>query len=660
MAGGFFIFSFVGFFLRQRLSLMTLTLLVVAILFAIYWSGLSGQFFFDDQANILAESPIRIDSLSFKELHGLMANGTGGPSGRPVARLSFALNYFFFDFDPFAFKLTNLLIHLATGGLVFLLALRLFLTPGLAKNERQATFFSALLAALWLLHPIQLLPVLHVVQRMTSLSAFFLLAALLCHIRSRDAGSTGQTLWFVVGWGIFWPLSFFSKETGALFPLFVLAWELVVRRHEFGGLDSFARRFSLAMLGAGGLALVYLFSPFGDWLWAGYSQRNFSLAERLLTEGRVLWFYMGLIVFPRLESLGLFHDDFSVSIGVTQPWSTLPALLGLFGLIWLAWRLRGRHVLATFGIAWFLIGHSLESSFLPLEMVHEHRNYLPLFGALLVVIACLQGMLKETGPLKTLGVSLTLVMMGYLSLVTALRAHEFGDEVRRSQVEAQHHRQSARSQYEAGRVLSGMVEVGAAGSPAYAMAKVHYELAGQLDTGLKMNWLGLIYLNCRVGIPVEPTWVDELRRRLAETPFAPGDRGVLYGLKEMAIDDSVCLVRGDIDSLFSAAIANSSVSASVRAILLSWYADYLWLHERDLPAARQALGASLALVGGNPSNRLKWAQLLLLNGELEKGRQQLLALRDEALSSPEKKTLDELLASTAMLDSPLRPNLTEK
>ena len=56
--------------------------------------------------------------------------------------------------------------------------------------------YAALLASVWLLHPIQLTSVLYAVQRMTSLSAFFLLAALLFHImaRRRTDGRLGDCL----------------------------------------------------------------------------------------------------------------------------------------------------------------------------------------------------------------------------------------------------------------------------------------------------------------------------------------------------------------------------------------------------------------------------------------------------------------------------------
>jgi hypothetical protein len=125
---------------------------------------------------------------------------------------------------------------------------------------------------------------------------------------------------------------------------------------------------------------VYVLLGHAQWLWAGYDLRPFSLVERLMSEGRILWFYLGLMVAPRMAAFGLYHDDIAVSTGLFSPWTTLPALLGLAGLAWLAWRVRKSAPLAAFGIAWFLIGHSLESTVLPLELAHEHRNYLPLLG----------------------------------------------------------------------------------------------------------------------------------------------------------------------------------------------------------------------------------------------------------------------------------------
>jgi hypothetical protein len=311
-----------------------------AVLVAIYWSGLHGGFFFDDGPSILLAQGVRLERLSLESIHQALVSGGAGPSGRPVAQLSFALNYYFSGFDPFVFKASNLAIHFACGFLVFALALRLLIAAAPAAKHRNALIASGAVAALWLLQPIQLLPVLHVVQRMTSLSAFFLLAALLLHICGRERGDRKGSAWMLLSWGILWPLSFLSKETGALFPLFVLAWEVILRRASTGKLDRFARGFVALVSLALAAVAAYLLLGGAQWLWAGYDLRSFSLVERVLSEARILWFYLGLMIAPRIDAFGLYHDDIAISTGLLSPWTTLPALLGLAGLVWLAWRLR--------------------------------------------------------------------------------------------------------------------------------------------------------------------------------------------------------------------------------------------------------------------------------------------------------------------------------
>ncbi|MBI5006921.1 MAG: pilus assembly protein PilF [Nitrosomonadales bacterium] len=630
--------------MRIRYLFALAVFLAGAFLVAIYWPGLHGGFFFDDGPSILQAEEVRLESLSVESLRQVFQSGHAGPSGRPVAQLSFALNHYSSGFDPFVFKATNLAIHLANGVLLLYLLIHLLATAMPSARQRNVLVVAGAAAALWLLHPIQLLPVLHVVQRMTSLSAFFLLAALLLHILGRERGGRAGAMRLVLAWGLFWPLSYFSKETGVLFPLFALAWELIVRRSSSGELDRFAR--GLATLAGLSLlaAAVYMLAPAGQWLWAGYDIRPFSLGERLLTEGRVLWFYFGLILLPRLEALGLYHDDIAISTGLFAPWATLPALAGLAALVWCAWWLRRRASLVSFGIAWFLIGHALESTVLPLEIAHEHRNYLPLLGIVLVAACALLHALESTGVRKTIGVALAITALAYFPFVTALRAHQFGDDVRRTQIEAQHHRGSSRAQYEAGIVLAGLPEAALPNSPIHAFARRHYELAGELDRDSKFAWLGLIHLSCKAGMPVERAWVSELSRRLRESPFAPADRNLLYSLKEMSIEGGICLARPDMERLFSAAFVNPTVSPFVQAMLYSWYADYLMLREHDLPAASAALASSLRLVPANPSNRLKWAQLVLLEGRRDEAAQLLKALQDAPLSSSEKRTAMKLLA----------------
>ncbi len=602
--------------------------LVLAVCVAVFWNGLYGSFFFDDATNILYVENLQLTELSLPALREAWNSGLAGPSGRPVAQVSFALNHYFSGFDPFAFKLTNLVIHLLAGVLVFFTARRLLIAP----------VFAGLVAALWLLSPIQLTSVLYVVQRMTSLSALFVLAGFFLHIVGRERGGRAGAVWLLVAWCLCWPLAFFSKETGALFPLFVLAWELIVRRNRRGHLDRFARVLTAVVGLCFAAGLVYAVSPSGQWLWAGYGMRSFSLTERLLTEGRVLWFYLGLIVFPRLEAFGLYHDDIALSTGLIEPWTTLPAWLGLVGLVLVAWRTRRQAPLLSFGIAWFLVGHSLESTVLPLEIAHEHRNYMPLFGVTLIGAWMTERAIALPGWKKTLGLMLALGVFGYFVLVTTLRAHQFGDEIRRTQIESVFHRESARTHYEAGRALVARLEIVSADSPQYSFARSHYEQAGKIDPDFKFSWLGLVHLNCSVGRPAENEWVEQLSRRLRESPFGPGDRSVLYGIKEMSNAGTLCLSRAEIERLFAAAGANPTTTLSTRAVLHSWLADYMTLTVRDLPLAQAELDKSLAIAPYNSSNRLKRAQLAFLQGHYDEARALLSRLGDEVLVNSERDT----------------------
>jgi hypothetical protein len=600
----------------------------------LYWPGLHGAFFFDDEANILQIENLKVDGLSWLALSEVLQSGISGPGGRPVAQLSFAFNrYFGGGFDPLDFKATNLTIHLLTGILVFLTARRLLVAPMIA----------AAAAAWWLLHPIQLTSVLYVVQRMTSLSALFLLAGFLLHMLGRERGGWAGWMLLLAGWLVCWPLSFFSKETGALFPLFVLAWELIVRRSQVDGLDRFARVLG-SVIGAGIVAaMVYMLLPAGQWLWAGYEMRGFSLPERLLTEGRVLWFYLGLLFLPRLEAFGLYHDDIPLSLSILSPWTTLTSWLGVIGLIWLSWRARKQAPLLSFGIIWFLIGHGLESTILPLEIAHEHRNYLPSFGIAIVGAAALAHAVALGGWKKTLGLTLAAMFIGYSAMITGLRAHQYGDEIRRTQIESQHHRNSARTHYDAGRALVSRLEI-TANSPQYSFARSHYEQAGELASDFKYPLLGLIHLNCSVGVPVENKWLVELSRRLKETPLGPSDRNVLYSVKEMQVAGELCLKGSEVESLFAAAQANLTASPYVGAILNSWLADYLTLVAHDLPAAQSALDKSLAISPHNASNQLKRAQLDYLQGRGEETMKRLDRIDVARLTRSEKETLAMLAA----------------
>lgn len=638
-------------FVRNRFFLggIASTLLTV-VLAIVYWRGLYGGFFFDDEANILLQEGVKLQELTAVAVKAALTSGQSGLFGRSVAQLSFALNHYFGGFDPFAFKATNLIIHVLNGWLVLLVSLRLFDLRANCFSNRTVYLATLSLTAIWLLHPIQLTTILLVVQRMTSLSALFLLAGFYLHIQGRSHQGKVAIRYYFFAWAVLWPLSVFSKETGTLFPIFVLAWELIVRRAVVGSIDRFARFLSVTLGICLAIALGYALSPVGGWLWTGYEFRAFSLPERLLTEARVLWFYLDLIAFPRLGQFGLYHDDLSISKNLFSPWTTMPAIVGCFGLLWLAWWCRKRLPLVSFGLAWFLIGHSMESTALPLELAHEHRNYLPSFGILLAAIAFILRFFERQDWQRTAILASLASFFAYATVITSLRANQFGDVIRRTQIEAQHHPASARAQYEAGQVFSRLAVGAEKDAPIYGMARRHFELAMEVDPAFKVGGLGSIYIDCLRGAGIDRELVRELTSRLERTPFLPGDTAFFSSLKEMQIKGSICLAREDVDSLFNAALRNPRIADHVKAKLHSWHADYLWLSEGDLLSARSSLGQALLLSPWNASNRFKWVQLTFLSGDAGSARKLLDEIPVKDLSTSEQERYREM--ATALKGEP--------
>jgi hypothetical protein len=381
---------------------------------------------------------------------------------RPLATFSFALNHYQangFE-DTFPFKLTNLLIHGINSLLVFFLAFRLMRSsvPGATLTDIERLQVATLTAGLWALHPIQLTSVLYVVQRMNSLSALFVFLGLLMFLHGRACleARPRRGLWLmslgILGGMLFGTL---AKENAVLLPLLALVIEYTVIQ----GLvrpSPLRRRlwtFYIVMVAIPLLIALLLLLIHPDSLLSGYLTRPFTLIERVLTEARVLWHYLGLLLFPNSSSLGLFHDDIAVSTGLFTPRSTLPALAGLCIVLGAAVAKARHYPVLALGVLWYLAGHSLESSFLGLEIAFEHRNYVPSLGVFLclsygaVRLVARSDSRQKRYLLTLIGIALLLI-----GTVTWVRATTWSDIHTLAITEARHHPSSARANDLAARV----------------------------------------------------------------------------------------------------------------------------------------------------------------------------------------------------------------
>jgi tetratricopeptide (TPR) repeat protein len=436
------------------------TLCILSFLGALaFLPGASGPYVFDDYTNLLENIYVKIQALSPSSLWQAAFSLNAGPLRRPVAMVSFALNHYFAgNFSSTTpLKLTNIAIHGCNGILVLWLAkLILERIAGLATSNssqlasaRTRLMLAGFVALAWVMHPIQLTSVLYIVQRMTELSALFTLAAIIAYLHARELARQGRRrpalLLLVVGAAILWPLALFSKENAILLPVFIaiLEWTLFHNEDPWRRLAAMPRtRRTLLMIAGLMLTLVavlaYLYAQ------TGYDVRTFTMSERLLTQARVLFFYIGLVVVPRLDAFGLLHDDIAVSTSLLSPWTTLPSIVGIAVLLAFAIRTRASLPLLSLGILWFFGGHLLESTIFPLEIAHEHRNYLASLGILLAAVDPAQRLLAFTRQrVVWIGLASVLIVLG---TVTVTRANQWSSTQRLYVYEVLHHPDSAGAQ----------------------------------------------------------------------------------------------------------------------------------------------------------------------------------------------------------------------
>ncbi len=358
--------------------------------FVLYYAGAGGPFVLDDFSSIVLNKQLQIKEITLSSLLDAAFSSNAGLLRRPVAMLSFALNYYFNGLDPFFYKIVNIVIHLTTALLLFFLTDRLLgrLSASVPENNIQRRYGAALITVLWALHPLHVSTVLYTVQRMTELTALFTVAGVLLYVRGRELmldGKTGGGLArILMGLAGFGTLALLSKENGALLPVYLLVVEAVFFRFVTQAQKTSAIGV-FTVLGLSTFALLgYL-----TYIWVSPPNlgREFTQTERLLTEFRILFSYLGQILLPRVNQMSLFDSGVEISRGFLSPPSTIAAILAFFilagGAAFGVWKNLWRPF--VFACGWFLAGHLLESTVIPLELRFEHRNYLASYGILFAV-----------------------------------------------------------------------------------------------------------------------------------------------------------------------------------------------------------------------------------------------------------------------------------
>jgi hypothetical protein len=218
----------------------------------------------------------------------------------------------------------------------------------------------------------------------------FYILAMLLYVKGRLATGT-KNKWFLYGGCLLsFILALGSKEIAATLPVFIFLYEWYFLQ-DLSSTSSSSSRYqwfmlALALLTFTGLVFFFLgINPIKSLFINEISGREFTSWERLLTETRVVLMYISLIFFPNLSRLNLEYD-FPISQSLTTPPVTMLAIVILAGMVLVAVLIAKKQRLYSFCIIWFLGNLVIESSFIPLELVFEHRTYLPSTFFLLLVL----------------------------------------------------------------------------------------------------------------------------------------------------------------------------------------------------------------------------------------------------------------------------------
>ncbi len=549
-----------------------LLLCIAALTLACYMPGLTGHFIFDDGINIRLNPFLKIDQLDISTLWHAASSGGLNPFARPLSMASFALNYYHSGMVPYAFKAINLAIHLLNGLLVFVLMNALLALHWRIRgtaNDHAAAWIGIAVAALWLLHPFNLTAVLYVVQRMTSLAALFSLTGLTLYVYGRRMLLDGRRSGFLViavSLYVFTPLAALCKESGGLLPLLILVSEATLLR--WSAPDRGFRRILALMLGLAVvvpllLGLFYVLQN-PDLILGGYAWRDFSLTERLLTESRVLWFYLHMIVLPNPGEMGLNHDDIVISRNLLSPLTTLPAIIGLLVLAAIAFALRKKQPLITFGITFFFAAHAMESTIIPLELAFEHRNYLPMLGILLPLTYFALDSRLHLPSTRARRVALLLLTFLFAGL-TAARAQQWGDTFLMRALEVERHPRSVRAHTDLANLYDNLPPRTQEEAIAlYQKARFHFQQAAEHGPSSISGLFGILAMNAHRGLPVDESSFVTLELRLASVPFGPPNMNTLIAATRDIADGHIQVDSRIVTRIFHAAMSNPQLTRASR------------------------------------------------------------------------------------------------
>lgn len=381
--------------------------LIIAFLGALIYSNtLTSAFQFDDKLNI-------VDNLLIRDISNFWP-----PTGsRWFGLLTFSLNYSLGGLNPFGYHLVNICIHILTALSVYLFVRLTFKTPYFSDKPNRfisKSRFAFACALLFVAHPIQTQAVTYIVQRFASLATLLFMLSLDFYIYARLAagsvpsGKSGYSRKAICLYAIAALAALASvktKEIAFTLPLIILLYDLMFIGNpaEIYTTIKKWRRMIASLFGLLLVVVVFALNSIDlqSLLYKFRATNEITRHDYLVTQFRVIVTYIRLLFVPAGQTV---DHHYSVYNNIFEPavfasFVLLLLLLCLAGYLLKISRNKSPYLrLVSFGIFWFFITLSIESSIIPIiDVMFEHRLYLPSIGVVIAVVAAFAFLWENAG-----------------------------------------------------------------------------------------------------------------------------------------------------------------------------------------------------------------------------------------------------------------------
>lgn len=380
-------------YLTTKQKQLFIFLLISLLVTIVYYPSFSVPFYFDDFPSLV--NNYKLHQSSFTQLISNL-------NLRSFGYFTFWLNFKLFGLDLTALHITNLLIHLMNGGLIY--SLIVLLGQYFKLPTDRIKLIALLTCVIWLLHPLNIQAVTYIVQRFASLVTIFYLLSFISYLKFR---MTNQYQWlYLFGFAAF--LGVITKQNFMSVFVLIFLFENVFIRDKFSKALLIAFTVSIFVF-----ITVYLISPEQFNLLDKMTRENFSMSrlDYFMTQTIVTNNYLIKLFIPLNLQLDMFQP-----LITDHTMTSYLTIVGNVALLVMSLLYRDKNPLLCFAVIFYFCAHMIESGFIPItDLAFEHRTYLPNIGLTLAVISLLFSVNNAHHKIKLAAVALVVCILAVLT-----------------------------------------------------------------------------------------------------------------------------------------------------------------------------------------------------------------------------------------------------